>query len=248
MNPRCSRCRGEIFGPPSHDPKCSVCLLHPGCHCVHVETPNTKPLPKQCIAARCRGAWPVCEKHAMESKGLLERSLQQTVKGFISKTQAENVVAQLFDPSAHPYHHKMAIHAVMSQPSDVYDMKEETVEHKAFEVAKGLRGPALLSDFTATLGADNLDALGRIASRMGFTVSGNRICPTKQTSGLKMLAAGTRAVPVAKLIGNNVTPVQLRELISDGRVLLCDTDKVMLAPKIKKVDGLLETVLALMEH
>ena len=63
-----------------------------------------------------------------------------------------------------------------------------------------------------------------------------------------MLAAGTRAVPVAKLIGNNVTPVQLRELISDGRVLLCDTDKVMLAPKIKKVDGLLETVLELMEH
>lgn len=152
-------------------------------------------------------------------------------------------MCQLFDPTAHPFHLETATHAVMVQSSDVYIIKPGFVEHRALQIAKGLRGPALLSDFTDSLGKANLDALGRIASRMGYTVSGNRLCPTKQASGLKMLAAGTKAVPVATLLGNNVTPAQLRSLIADGRVLLCDTDKVMLAPRIKKIDGLLESAL-----
>ncbi len=241
---QCSTCHGVLTGVASVDPCCDICLLHPGCKCIHTANPKTVPLPQHCAYTGCKKSWPICEAHAAEAKLLLEKAASQRRCGFIKLEAAAGVISQLFRLDLHPYARDMAISHVLELPSRVYTVTDTRVEHRALKMLPEITKPTRLSDFQDRLGKDNVEALGRIAAFNGFKIAGTMVIPADQSHGLKRLANETVAVPIGTVLAGGVTPTELRTRVEEGGVITIDSDKVIRAPRCRYEPGLREKVAA----
>lgn len=232
----CSTCFGVLSGIPSIDPQCSMCILHPSCKCVHVENPTTIPIPNKCVC--CNKKWPICDVHRAESVQLLEKAVSQKNKGVLTKDEASGVVSQLFGKNHHQYSYDSAVQVILDSPSDVYVITDNGIEHRALQHVLEIKETTRIATFGPILGDSNLEALARIARHRGFIVTATTITPVKKPINLDKINHETKATKISDLLGNGITPDQLRTLVETEELSLVDTDKTIRNPRHKFVPGL----------